>query len=445
MADTLLTNMGVDGKTIRFLCDKVLYPDQRAIFIGKGKIVNDGTVRQGAICLTNRAITVYNPKEKRAYDFKLTELIDSSYKRRFFSSTIKIQMSSQETAEKVAERILIQGIPKGEEERVINLFKLTAGEQKRFEDVQKSKGMVRYGFSHEKWDSTGEAKRWLEQYLRRRGFKKAGDRWMTRQEYIDHKRKQKGLYKYIEAGIEKWGTLDKILDGLSPHEFEDFIGLLFKSMGYEVTNFPYVGDYGADLLVKRNGKAIVVQVKKYGLENNVGAPEVQKTLGSIWKYKASEAILVTTSTFTARAYEQATGAPIELWNREKLKEMLHQHLPSNLIQEKPVSTRLFPKFENICKSIITQAISYADSQTGLRVEFRIERGESQGKYGIKRKTLGFSVLGPVEYYPFLEKAMNECIPTIPPILKSIFEGWLNKSIKNELEDVRKKYSELTEL
>lgn len=442
MIDSPLVNRGIAKKTVQFLCDRVLYPDQKAIFIGKGKAISVDDVKKGVICVTNRSITLYQPKKKKTYDYKLTEAIDFSYKRGLFSSVVEIRMSSLDIGEKGAERIIIQGIPKGEEERIISLLKQTVEERKRFEDEQKSKGLLRYGFSHEKWGSKKEAKRWLERYLTSRGFKKLDDKWMTKQEYFDHQQRQKGLYKYIEAGIEKWGTIDEILDGLSPHQFEDFLALLFKSMGYEVTNLPYIGDYGADLLVKRSGETVVVQVKKYGLEHNVGAPEVQKTLGSIWKYKASRAVLVTTSTFTTQAYEQADGAPIELWDRRKLTETLEQHLPSNLIEEKPVPTRLFPKIEKICKAIISQTISYADPQTAIRIKFRIKREKIEDKFGIKRETFGISVSAPIEHVSSLEKAMNERIPTIPIRLKSFFERWLKMSIEGELKYVRKKYPEL---
>jgi len=442
MIDTPLVNKGVSRKTVQFLFEKVLYPDQKAICIGKGKAISVDGIKQGVICVTNRTITLYQPKEKTAYDYNLTKVIDFSYKRGFFSSIVEIQIGSLNRAEKGLKRIIIQGIPKGEEEQVISLLKQTVEERKRFEDEQKSKGMVRYGFSLDKWGTNEEAKRWLRRYLTRRGFKKVDDKWMTKQEYFDHQRRQKGLYKYIEAGIKKWGTIDEILDGLSPRQFEDFIGLLFKSMGYEVTNLPYIGDYGADLLAKRNGETIVVQVKKFGLDHSVGAPEVQKTLGSIWKYNASRAVLITTSTFTTKAYEQASGAPIELWDREKLKETLEQHLPTNLIQEKPVPTRLFPEIERICKAIISQTISHADPQTAVRIKFQIKREETEDKFGIKRKTINFSVSGPIEYVPFLEKAINERIPTIPIRVRGIFEMWLQKTLKDELEYVREKYSEL---
>jgi len=54
-------------------------------------------------------------------------------------------------------------------------------------------------------------------------------------------------------------------------------------MGYEITKLPYVGDYGADLLARKGGERVAIQVKKFGPDNKVGAKEVQQILGATWK------------------------------------------------------------------------------------------------------------------------------------------------------------------
>lgn len=426
-----LVTKGVGKGIIQFLLTIVLYPDQRAICIGQGKVVGAKDIKQGLICVTNRSIIFYHLRGEKAYDYNLIDVIDFSYERGFFSSMVKMQLCSSNIENKEIDCIILQGVPKGKEEQIISLLRKTAEERKRFEDEQKSKGLFRYGLSQDIWGSREEGRLWLEQYLTRRGFKKLDDRWVTEQEYFDYQQRQKGLYRYIEAGIEKWSTIDEILDGLSPSQFEDFVGLLMRSMGYEVTNLPYVGDYGADLLAKRDKEIIVVQAKKYSLNNRVGAPEVQRTLGSIWKYNATRAMLVTTSRFTTESYEQAKGAPIELWDRDKLKEALEQHLPSNLIKEKP---KLFVfEMERICNTIISQASSYADPQTVYRIKIEIKR---------EKNSFNASVSGPPEYVPFLEKAINERIPAIPIELRKFCQIWLNNIYRNELEYIAKHYPDL---
>lgn len=117
-------------------------------------------------------------------------------------------------------------------------------------------------------------------------------------------------------------TTMKEIDQLDPKQFEQFIARLFVKMGYNVEDLPFVGDYGADLLAKRGDETVVVQCKKYSLDNPVGAPEVQKTAGALVKYKAKKAVVVTTSDFTVRAVEQARGTPVELWNRDDLLQLV---------------------------------------------------------------------------------------------------------------------------
>lgn len=133
-------------------------------------------------------------------------------------------------------------------------------------------------------------------------------------------------YRSKSKELKKAGSiLQNNLQTLSPSTFEEFIGKLFELMGYSVENLPDVGDYGADLIARKDNDAIVIQCKQYSDGNHVGAEEVQKTLGAMWKYKANKSILVTTSSFTVRAEEQAKDAPIELWDKKILREMIEKY------------------------------------------------------------------------------------------------------------------------
>ncbi|RLG91394.1 MAG: hypothetical protein DRO36_04315 [Candidatus Hecatellales archaeon] len=46
----------------------------------------------------------------------------------------------------------------------------------------------------------------------------------------------------------------------------------------------------------------------------------------MWKYKANKSILITTSDFTILAQEQAKEAPIELWNRKVLFNLIEKYM-----------------------------------------------------------------------------------------------------------------------
>lgn len=120
-------------------------------------------------------------------------------------------------------------------------------------------------------------------------------------------------------------TLKDKITILSPPEFEKFVAYLFSKMDYEVQRTTYTADFGADIVAQRGSDRIVIQVKRY-IGANVGAGEVQQALGSMWKYKANHAILVTTSSFTVPAREQAKGSPIELWDKKVLDRMIEETL-----------------------------------------------------------------------------------------------------------------------
>ncbi|MGB9923351.1 MAG: restriction endonuclease [Pseudothermotoga sp.] len=151
--------------------------------------------------------------------------------------------------------------------------------------------------------------------------------------------KKKGLVPFVNRyGEEKWGTPSQVEEwkrieislknhfaDYSPREFEKFVARLFSAMGYEVSLGPYVGDYGADIIASKDNRRILIQVKKYAQGNLVGNREVRDTLGAVWG-KADKAIIVTTSDFTEQAYEQAKGAPIELWNYQTLEEYVEKYL-----------------------------------------------------------------------------------------------------------------------
>jgi len=153
---------------------------------------------------------------------------------------------------------------------------------------------------------------------------------------FDKEQEEKGLVKFIDkTGEEHWGKpkeieeLKEIDSGLRDNftsmnhfEFEEFIGELFKKMGYEVKVTKKTGDYGIDVVATKGEEIIAIQVKKYAAGHHVGAPDVQNTLGSMHKYKATKAIIITTSNFTVQAEEQAKEAPIELWNKRILHDMV---------------------------------------------------------------------------------------------------------------------------
>ncbi|MEH7272628.1 restriction endonuclease, partial [Neobacillus vireti] len=76
------------------------------------------------------------------------------------------------------------------------------------------------------------------------------------------------------------------------------------------------GDFGADLLLKKDRKKIVVQAKRYS--KDVGIKAVQEVMGARSYYKADEAWVVSNSYFTKAARELARNGNVALVNRDEL-------------------------------------------------------------------------------------------------------------------------------
>ena len=80
------------------------------------------------------------------------------------------------------------------------------------------------------------------------------------------------------------------------------------------------GDFGADVVgYDRKGNKVCFQCKMY--RNPVGVSTVQEVLGSLAYYKASKAVVITTSTFTPAARKLAKSGGVNLIERYYEKGM----------------------------------------------------------------------------------------------------------------------------
>ena len=107
-----------------------------------------------------------------------------------------------------------------------------------------------------------------------------------------------------------------------PSDFEDFIAQLFKDNHYEVTQTAYSGDYGADLIISKDGKSTAVQVKRYSTLSRVGVKEINQVLGAKDYYKCEHAMVITTSSFTKPGRELGSKTQTELWNWNRLQKFV---------------------------------------------------------------------------------------------------------------------------
>lgn len=147
--------------------------------------------------------------------------------------------------------------------------------------------------------------------------------------------RQKGfeIYEKQWINLEEIQKLKQIKIGLannfsemSPFDFEHFTALLLQEMGYQTEVTKKTGDYGVDIIAIKNNQRIAVQCKRFQEGHPVGNRDIQNLLGSMGYYRVHSCILVTTSDFTKNAREQSKNSPIELWNKEKLHELVKKHL-----------------------------------------------------------------------------------------------------------------------
>src|SRR5690242_16645676 len=67
--------------------------------------------------------------------------------------------------------------------------------------------------------------------------------------------------KQREERLRKSGIYD--IDKMDGRQFELYLGLLYKALGYKSEVTRLAGDYGADLILEKNGVRTVVQAKCY--------------------------------------------------------------------------------------------------------------------------------------------------------------------------------------
>lgn len=138
----------------------------------------------------------------------------------------------------------------------------------------------------------------------------------------------------------------KDIDQMDGRQFEHYLGLLFRNQGYKVEVTRAAGDYGADLIIQKDGKKIVVQAKRYS--KNVGIEAVQQAQASIAHYKAHEAWVVSNRDYTDAARNLASSNSVRLINRDKLIEMILQMNPTTKPNPKQVIAQL-PQKEMLCE------------------------------------------------------------------------------------------------
>lgn len=110
------------------------------------------------------------------------------------------------------------------------------------------------------------------------------------------------------------------VDKLNGDDFERYLEILFKKLGYQVHRTPYQGDYGADLILTKDNEKTAVQAKRY--KQSVGVKAIQEVNTAQNYYGCTKAMVVTNSYFTHQARNLARANQVELWDRNELVKRL---------------------------------------------------------------------------------------------------------------------------
>lgn len=109
-------------------------------------------------------------------------------------------------------------------------------------------------------------------------------------------------------------------DSMDGHSFEYFCAEILQYNGFhsvQVTSES--GDFGVDILCKKDNLSYAIQCKCYS--NNVGNKAIQEVFSGKAFYKCDCAIVMTNSYFTPAAEETARLTNVELWDRGRLNEL----------------------------------------------------------------------------------------------------------------------------
>lgn len=107
------------------------------------------------------------------------------------------------------------------------------------------------------------------------------------------------------------------IDHMSGLTFEKYLSVLFRSMGYTVKITPDRADFGADLILEKDGVCTAVQAKRY--QKPVGIQAVQEVVSAKYHYKCQKAMVVTNTAFTLAAQSLAASTHVALIDRKQLE------------------------------------------------------------------------------------------------------------------------------
>jgi restriction system protein len=107
------------------------------------------------------------------------------------------------------------------------------------------------------------------------------------------------------------------IDEMSGVEFEEFVAAQLRTVGWSVAHTASTGDYGVDLIAKRDGACMAVQCKRQA--KAVGVAAVQQVVAGALHHRCNQTVVVTNQGFTKAARQLAATHRCRLVGREQVQ------------------------------------------------------------------------------------------------------------------------------
>ena len=124
---------------------------------------------------------------------------------------------------------------------------------------------------------------------------------------------QQDLGRYNHRREQYWKSLGGVV-------FENELAALYRKLGYAVETTKATGDEGIDLILRKDGRTVLVQCKGHSRPIGIGA--IRDLYGTLMHHKADRAVLACPVGFTQGVIDFVQGKPIDLISARELVRMV---------------------------------------------------------------------------------------------------------------------------
>lgn len=110
------------------------------------------------------------------------------------------------------------------------------------------------------------------------------------------------------------------IDRMSRRQFRRYLARLFQHLGYRVERQPGGQDYGAGLILVRDGQRVLVLVKR--LHRPLTSLAIDEAVAARLRYRCQHAMVVTNQPATRIAQDTAAARGVTVWDRDKLAAVI---------------------------------------------------------------------------------------------------------------------------